>query len=92
VAEPNDENANPPHDQLGDLYNPPWAGLWMYEHESFEEATEYPVGCIVVIQPREVGSVDLFEYDTDTELRAAWLTMEQTIERTTGLANGENPG
>jgi hypothetical protein len=82
-----------PHDQLGDLYNPPWAGLWLEPKPDDEwEAENFCAGYIFVIQPRAIGTVDFFCYDTDEELRAAWLTMEETISRTPGLASGENPG
>ncbi len=86
-----------PNDQLGNVRVPPWAGLWLYEHENFEESLEYPVGQIVVIQPVEDDEtpivVDMFEYETMSELQEAWLTMERTVERSSHFfEEPEDPG
>lgn len=61
-----------PSDQLGDIDDPPWAGLWAWLEN---------VGVIVVRQPLSAGgTMSLYVYDNEQEMRNAWMAMQLTVE------------
>lgn len=64
---------------MGDIADPPWAGLWAFDRNS------KPSGLIVVVQNPElledgIPAVDLYVYHTEEELRGAWAEFEKTVE------------
>lgn len=76
-----------PNDKMGDAAHPPFAALWVVGTKDLRDsdweftgvAPPERYGATVVVIQKDY-TLDLYIYDTEEEMREAWLNFERTID------------